>query len=93
MIICTSQEIGATCRKAIQNVEKKWDPRGTSLAIQWSRLHASTTGGKGSIPGQGNFTCCVVRPKKERKKTTALIHGRFGEHHGKKYFTSEVLGS
>ena len=31
--------------------------------------------------------------KKERKKTAALSHGRFGEHHGKKYFTSEVLGS
>ena len=25
----------------------------TSLAVQWLGLHASTTGGTGSIPGQG----------------------------------------
>ena len=41
---------------------------GTSLVVQWLRPHASTTGGKGSIPGQGSFTCCVVWPKKERKQ-------------------------
>ena len=26
---------------------------GTSLAVQWLKLHASTAGGTGSIPGQG----------------------------------------
>ena len=26
---------------------------GTSLAVQWLPLHASTVGGLGSIPGQG----------------------------------------
>ena len=26
---------------------------GTSLAVQWLRLHASTAGGAGSIPGWG----------------------------------------
>ena len=26
---------------------------GTSLAVQWLRLHASTAGGVGSIPGRG----------------------------------------
>ena len=26
---------------------------GTSLAVQWLRLQASTSGGAGSIPGQG----------------------------------------
>ena len=26
---------------------------GTSLAVQWLRLHASTAGGAGSIPGTG----------------------------------------
>ena len=26
---------------------------GTSLAVQWLRLHASTAGGMGSIPGRG----------------------------------------
>lgn len=63
VIICTSQEIGATCRKAIQNVEKKWDPRGTSLAIQWSRLHASTTGGPGMIPSRETKILYAVQPK------------------------------
>ena len=28
----------------------------TSLAVQWLRLHASSAGGKGSIPGQGAGT-------------------------------------
>ena len=32
-------------------IEIKWT--GTSLEIQWLRLHASTAGGAGSIPGQG----------------------------------------
>ena len=27
--------------------------RGTSLVVQWLRLHASTAGGTGSIPVQG----------------------------------------
>ena len=26
---------------------------GASLAVQWLRLHASTAGGMGSIPGRG----------------------------------------
>ena len=30
--------------------KKNW---GTSLAVQWLRLHASTAGGAGSIPGGG----------------------------------------
>ena len=31
----------------------KWSILGTSLAVQWLRLHASTAGGMGSIPGGG----------------------------------------
>ena len=27
--------------------------RGTSLVVQWLRLHAPSAGGRGSIPGQG----------------------------------------
>ena len=33
--------------------ELKVSSPGTSPAVQWLRLHASTAGGVGSIPGQG----------------------------------------
>ena len=38
---------------------------GTSLEVQWLRLHTSNSGGGGSIPGQGtkNSTCHVLRPQ------------------------------
>ena len=38
---------------------------GTSLEVQWLRLHTSNSGGRGSIPGQEtkNSTCHVLRPK------------------------------
>ena len=43
--------------------------RGTSLAVQWLRLHASTAGGAGSIPGrETNLTCCPAQPKKQKEK-------------------------
>ena len=45
---------------------------GTSLVVWWLRLHASTAGGVGLIPGWGikNPACRVAQPKikKERKK-------------------------
>ena len=34
---------------------------GTSLVVQWLRLHTSTAGGTGSIPGLGTK---IPRPKK-----------------------------
>ena len=40
----------------------------TSLAVQWLRLHASTAGGTGSIPGQGTKILHAVRPKPNQKK-------------------------
>ena len=40
---------------------------GTSLAVQWLRLHASTAGGVGSIPGPGTKIPHTV-PKKKKKK-------------------------
>ena len=45
---------------------KTTPPMGTSLAVQWLRLHTCTAGGTGSIPGQGTKipTCHVVCPKK-----------------------------
>ena len=35
------------------NIKALRDFRGTSLVVQWLRLHAPNTGGLGSIPGQG----------------------------------------
>ena len=43
---------------------------GTSLAVQWVRLHASTAGGTGSIPGWGAKIAAsyAVQPKKKKKR-------------------------
>ena len=42
---------------------------GTSLAIQWLRLHASTAGGTGSIPGCGiNNPQAMWYGKKKKKR-------------------------
>ena len=35
------------------NIKALRDFRGTSLVVQWLRLHAPNSGGLGSIPGQG----------------------------------------
>ena len=37
--------------------------RGTSLAVQWLRLRASTAGGVGSIPGRGTKIPHTAQPK------------------------------
>ena len=39
--------------------------RGTSMEVQWLRLHASTGGGMGLIPGWGAKILHLVRPKKK----------------------------
>ena len=50
---------------------------GTSLKVQWLRLHASTPGGGGLIPGPGTKTLCAVwcsqkkKKKKEKEKKPA----------------------
>ena len=36
------------------------EPAGTSLAVQWLGLWTSTTGGVGSIPGQGTKIPCAM---------------------------------
>ena len=38
--------------------------KGTSLAVQWLRLQASTEGGAGSIPGRGTQIPHAAQPKK-----------------------------
>ena len=40
-------------RTQITKIRNKRGEIGSSLAVQWLRLHASTAGGVGSIPGQG----------------------------------------
>ena len=42
---------------------------GTSLAVQWLRLRASTAGGTGSTPGRGTKIPHARRPKKKKKKS------------------------
>ena len=50
---------------------KEKDDHGTSLVVQWLRLHASTAGDTGSIPGQGtkilHYMQCTPPPKKRTR--------------------------
>ena len=42
---------------------------GTSLVVQWLRLHIPKAGDLDSIPGQGTrFRMCQLRPDAEKKK-------------------------
>ena len=49
----TSSLKKTTTTKSHRDWQLKWVDSGTSLAVQWLRLHASTAGGMGSIPGRG----------------------------------------
>jgi len=52
----------------LQTLLQKWF-LGTSLAVHWLRLHTSTAGGMGSIPGWGTKILHATRktwPKKKR---------------------------
>ena len=40
---------------------------GTSLEVQWLRLHASIAGGMGSIPGGGTKILHAVQPGQKKK--------------------------
>ena len=53
------------CLDWIQN-QKKF--AGTSLAVQWLGLHASTTGGMGLIPSRRTKIPHAVRSKETTKK-------------------------
>ena len=46
---------------------------GTSLAIQWLRLCASTAGGTGLIPGQGTKIPYATQYGKKKKKTLNIL--------------------
>ena len=50
-------------------LKKKKNPlSGTSLAVQWLRLHASTAEGAGSIPGLGTKTPHVCRGREKQQQ-------------------------
>ena len=49
------------------NIQEKVE-LGTSLVVQWLRLHASNAGGTGSVPGKGTKIPHVVRCGKKKKK-------------------------
>ena len=55
---------------------KNAEPGGTSLTVQWLRLHASTAGGVGSIPGPGtkilHAKWCSQKKKKEKCRIWGL---------------------
>ena len=63
---------------------------GASLTVQWLRLHTSTAGGTGSIPGWGMKIPHAAQPKKKRKKKIfqnkmqTLV--KFRKHKHSKYF-------
>ena len=46
--------------------------KGSSLVVQWLRIHASTTGNLGSAPGWGPITC-RAQPKKEKQTQDFLL--------------------
>ena len=50
---------------------------GTSLVVQWLRLHASNAGTVGSIPGQGTKIPYAVWHGQKIKKKKSLSKGKF----------------
>ena len=46
---------------------------GTSLAIPWLRLCASTAGVVGSVPDWGSSACCVVQPKRKKERENSIV--------------------
>ena len=55
-------------RKHIKEQRLEMRKAGTSLAVQWLRLHASKAGYTASIFGQGTKIPYVMVPKKKKKK-------------------------
>ena len=47
---------------------------GNSLAVQWLRLHASTTGGMGLIPGQGTKILHATQCGQKKKKKVGCCY-------------------
>ena len=63
---------GKRSKNQSQKKKRKW---GTSLVVQWLRLHASTAGGMGSISALGELRSCMLHggaKKKKKKKNSCL---------------------
>ena len=59
--LCGKQAAGCLALEGLMRVStatNKLTAVGTSLAVQWLRLHASNAGGVGSIPGRTTATLC-----------------------------------
>ena len=63
------------------SIFKKYICLGTSLVVQWLRIHASTAGGPGSIHGRGTKILHAMQYSKKKKKSS------------KKYTCSKILFS
>ena len=66
-------------QSVLMTVSSKF-PKGTSLAVQWLRLCASTAGGTGSIPGQGTK---ILHPAKLQLYRWTLLSAQQVRSHGK----------
>ena len=56
---------------ALFTIAKTWK-QGTSLAVQWLRLHAPSAGGTGSIPGRGSKILCAAGHGQKKNKPTSV---------------------
>ena len=56
---------------ALFTIAKTWK-QGTSLAVQWLRLHAPSAGGTGSIPGRGSKILCAEGHGQKKNKPTSV---------------------
>ena len=54
---------------------KNYPGLGTSLVVEWLRLHASTAGGVGLIPGQGTNIPYAPRLGKKNAGDAGLVPG------------------
>ena len=69
-VVLSSPGLSFPCQPRRVLLAPKITTQGTSLAVQWLGLHASTAGGVGSIPGQGtkipHASQCGQKKKKKK---------------------------
>ena len=73
IVLATSSDHNAANQKftfkKTQSFKNPKNSSGTSLVVQWLRLHSSTGQGTGSIPGQGTkISCCMAWPNNSNNK-------------------------
>ena len=62
-------------RRSSTSKDRKKEPRGNSLVVQWLTFHTFDTGDVDSIPGQGTKIPCAAWPKKQ--KVCQYYHNNF----------------